>query len=153
MNKTLAQKVDWLFDVRRTPQGRQYTYGQVQRASGKRITASYVWKLRTGAMSNPGLSALSALSDFFQVPLDYFAEGREYLENSIHLGHALSENHTSRQDALGTLAEHAGSLSDDGLRALLAVVEYLRMHEQGVITDQTSGRQQEAAPARSTANA
>jgi transcriptional regulator with XRE-family HTH domain len=128
MNKTLAQKVDWLFNLRHNAQGRPYTYGQVQRATGNRITASYVWKLRTGAMSNPGLSALEALADFFQVPLDYFAEGGEYLEDSIRLAQALPENQTARQDALHLLTERAGDLSDSGLRAVLEMTEYLRTH-------------------------
>jgi transcriptional regulator with XRE-family HTH domain len=129
MSKTLAQKVDWLFDVRRTAQGRQYTYGQVQRATGNRITASYVWKLRTGAMSNPGLCALEALADFFQVPLDYFSQGGEYLEDSLRVAFALSDNRVARQDALQMVTEHVESLSDEGLRAVMEVVEYVRTHE------------------------
>jgi ESX-1-secreted protein regulator len=128
-SKTLAQKVDWLFDLRRTAHGRQYTYGQVQRATANRITASYVWKLRTGAMSNPGLSALEALADFFEVPLDYFAEGGEYLEDSIRLTQAMPKDQTARQDALQLLTEHAGNLNDAGLRAVLEMIEYLRTHE------------------------
>ncbi|HWE60618.1 MAG TPA: helix-turn-helix transcriptional regulator [Chloroflexota bacterium] len=129
MGKTLAQKVDWLFNLRHNEHGRQFTYGQVQRATGNRITASYVWKLRTGAMRNPGLSALEALADFFEVPLDYFAEGGEYLEESIRLAHALPENQSARQDALHLLSEHAGNLSDRALCAVLEMTEYLRVHD------------------------
>ena len=129
MNKTLAQKVDWLFDLRRTPQGRQFTYGQVQRQTGNRITASYVWKLRTGAMSNPGLSALEALADFFQVPLDYFSEGGEYLEESVRLTGAMREDGTSRQSTLQMLNKHAETLSDHALQVVLEMAEYLRTHQ------------------------
>ena len=129
MNKTLAQKVDWLFDLRRTPQGRQFTYGQVQRQSGNRITASYVWKLRTGAMSNPGLSALEALADFFQVPLDYFSEGGEYLEESVRLTAMMREDGTSRQSTLQMLNTQAESLSDHALQVVLEMAEYLRTHQ------------------------
>jgi transcriptional regulator with XRE-family HTH domain len=130
MSKTLAQKVDWLFDTKRTAQGRQFTYGQVQRATGNRITASYVWKLRTGAMSNPGLSALEALANFFQVPLDYFAEGGEYLENSLTVMKAPPDEKVAREDALQLVNEHASTLPDDKLRAVVEVVEYLRTHEE-----------------------
>lgn len=129
IHKTLAQKVDWLFDLRRTPQGRQITYGQVQRQTGNRITASYVWKLRTGAMSNPGLSALEALADFFQVPLDYFSEGGEYLEGSVRLTAAMREDGTSRQGTLQMLNKHAESLSDHALQVVLEMAEYLRTHQ------------------------
>lgn len=130
MTKTLAQKVDWLFDLRRGAHGRPFTYGQVQRATGNRITASYVWKLRTGAMRNPGLSALEALADFFEVPLDYFADGGEYLEESIRIARDASGTTNGRQDALQRLADHASGLSDNGLRAVLEMVEYFRMCEQ-----------------------
>ena len=147
MSKTLAQKVDWLFSLRRTAQNRQYTYSQVQRATGNRITASYVWKLRTGTMSNPGLSALAALADFFEVPLDYFAEGGEYLEDSLLLTHTTPENRVARQDALQLVNEHAGSLSDEGLRAVMEVVEYLRAHEAEHVTQQTSEAPRQATPA------
>jgi transcriptional regulator with XRE-family HTH domain len=129
MSKTLAQKVDWLFNVRRSPQGRQYTYGQVQRATGNRITASYVWKLRTGAMSNPGLNALEALAGFFEVPLDYFAEGGEYLENGLALMKTPADDHAVREDVLQLVKDNASKLPDDKLRAVVEVVEYLRTHE------------------------
>ncbi len=147
MSKTLAQKVDWLFDVRRTAQGRQYTYGQVQRATGNRITASYVWKLRTGAMSNPGLCALEALADFFQVPLDYFSQGGEYLEDSLRVAFALPEDRVARQDALQMVTEHMGSLSDEGLRTVMEVVEYVRTHESHHANG-SNGQTQEAATAQ-----
>lgn len=139
MNKTLAQKVDWLFDLRRTAQGRQFTYGQVQRQSGNRITASYVWKLRTGAMSNPGLSALEALADFFQVPLDYFSEGGEYLEESVRLTAARPDDGASRQSAIQMLNKHAEDLSDQALQVVLGMAEYLRTH-------QLRGEEASAAP-------
>lgn len=129
VNKTLAQKVDWLFELCRNEQGRHFTYGQVQRATNNRITASYVWKLRTGAMSNPGLSALEALADFFDVPLCYFAAGGEYLEDSIRVAHAVPTSDTGRADALRMLADHAGRLSDCALGAVLEMTEYLRLRD------------------------
>jgi transcriptional regulator with XRE-family HTH domain len=129
MSKTLAEKVDWLFDNRRSPQGRQFTYGQVQRATGNRITASYVWKLRTGAMSNPGLCALEALANFFEAPLDYFGEGGEYLENSLTMMKTAPDEKVGREDALQLVKDHASKLPDDKLRAVVEVVEYLTAKE------------------------
>jgi transcriptional regulator with XRE-family HTH domain len=130
MSKTLAQKVDWLFSSRRNAQGRQFTYGQVQRATGNRITASYVWKLRTGAMSNPGLSALEALASFFEVPLDYFAEGGEYLEPSLSMLKLPLDDSVTREDALELVKQSASKLPGDKLRAVVEVVEYLRAHDE-----------------------
>ena len=48
------------------------SYGALQRASGNRITASSIWKLHTGFMDNPSLSALEALADIFECDLNYF---------------------------------------------------------------------------------
>ncbi len=130
MSKTLAQKVDWLFSARRSVQGRQFTYGQVQRATGNRVTASYVWKLRTGAMSNPGLSVLEALASFFEVPLGYFAEGGEYLEASLGVEKLPPEDKVAREEALQLVEDGASKLPDDKLQAVIEVVEYMRAHEE-----------------------
>ena len=129
MSKSLAEKVDWLFDHRRDERGRQYSYGEVQRATGNRITASYVWKLRTGAMGNPGLGALEALADVFHVPLSYFAEGGEYLEPSLSVMLTVRDQQVSRGDALELVEKRPGKLSDDKLRAVIEVVEYLGQQE------------------------
>jgi hypothetical protein len=85
-------------------------------------------------MGNPGLSALEALADFFQVPLDYFSQGGEYLEDTIRLAHDRSHNGGGRQDALRKLASRAGTLSDDHLRAVVELAEYLGAHEQPAST-------------------
>ena len=130
MNKSFAQKVDWLFEHRRTEEGRQYTYGQIQRATGDGITASYVWKLRTGAMSNPGLSTLAVLADFFEVPLSYFAEGGEYLEPSLDLLKSIPDKTLCRDDALALVTDGTSKLPDDKLRTMIYVVEYLQHHER-----------------------
>ena len=129
MSKSLAEKVGWLFENRRDQRGRQYSYGEVQRATGNRITASYVWKLRTGAMGNPGLGALEALSDVFHVPLSYFAEGGEYLEPSLSVMLTVRDQQVSRGDALELVEKSTGKLSDDKLRAVIEVVEYLGQQE------------------------
>ena len=117
-SKTLAAKLDWLFDLRLDETGRQRSFGYVARASGGRITASYVFKLRAGSMTNPGLQAVKVLAEFFAVPLDYFVEGGDYLEPMIEaLGPTLN-----RESALRLFGDALESLDDlDVLRALIAV--------------------------------
>ena len=132
MSKSLAEKVDWLFRTRLSARGRQYTYGQVQRATGNRVTASYVWRLRTGAMSNPGLSTLETLAGFFEVPLSYFAEGGEYLEPSLTITNTLPGEKAPRDKVLADLQMHASKLPDDKLYSVIGVVEYLRRQEDAV---------------------
>ena len=115
MSKSLSEKVDWLFEHRLTGLGRQHTYGSVQRATSNRITASYVWKLRTGAMHNPGLHALETLADFFNVPLGYFANGGEYMEPSLTVTKKVSADKTDRDCTLELLEEKGSTLSHDNL--------------------------------------
>jgi hypothetical protein len=115
-SKTFAAKLDWLFDLRLDDNGRQRSFGNVARASGGRITASYVFKLRAGSMTNPGLQAVRVLAEIFSVPLDYFVDGGEYLEPMIEaLGPTLN-----RESALHVLGDALESLDDlDVLRALI----------------------------------
>jgi hypothetical protein len=129
MSKSLAEKVDWLFRTHPNAHGRQYSYGQVQRATGNRVTASYVWKLRTGFMRNPGLGAAEALARFFDVPLGYFAEGGEYLEASLLVVQTLQSEKAPRDEALDYLSKNASTLPDHALRSVIDVVEYLKLTE------------------------
>jgi transcriptional regulator with XRE-family HTH domain len=129
VSKSLAQKVDWLFEHRPTERGRQYTYGAVQRATGDRITASYVWKLRTGAMSNPSLASLEALAGCFDVPLAYFAEGGEYLEPSLSIIKSVPDDKLVRDVTLDRIEASSSKLPHDKLGAVVDVIAYLRHHE------------------------
>jgi hypothetical protein len=81
-------------------------------------------------MSNPGLSALEALASFFEVPLDYFAEGGEYLEPSLNVMKLPADDKVTREDALQLVKDSASKLPDDKLRAVVEVVEYFRTHEE-----------------------
>jgi transcriptional regulator with XRE-family HTH domain len=69
---TIALLVDNLFKMRRRPDGKEYSYQEVENALEKRLTASYVRKLRTGLIPNPGRDALIELCTFFRVPISYF---------------------------------------------------------------------------------
>jgi len=125
MSKTLAQKIDWLFKTHLDERGRQHTYGQVERLCGGRITASYVWKLRTGAMQNPGLGALETLANCYGVPLDYFAEGGEYLEPLLSAGQAPQATAEERAQVALRLVRDAGHLPAKDLRAVVSLMAYL----------------------------
>ncbi len=66
------QLVDDLFKVKRRPDGKEYTYQEVENALEKRLSGSYVRKLREGIIRNPGRDALLELCTFFHVPASYF---------------------------------------------------------------------------------
>jgi transcriptional regulator with XRE-family HTH domain len=134
MSKTLADKIDRLFETHLDEHGRQFTYGGVERGSNRRITSSYVWKLRTGAMSNPGLAALEALSSFFGVPLDYFAQGGECLEPALCKDDSSPRSPGERAHDESTLSTGICSLSDQHLARLFGIVSYLGRHQDAALS-------------------
>lgn len=119
--RTLAEKVEWL--IRHMwPPGRppETANAGVARAitavTGEEISSSSVWKMRTGRGDNPTLGTLTALSEFFGVPLGYFGQGEEAesAADQAALLALLREDGISRA-ALRSLA----GLSPDG-RAMIA---------------------------------
>lgn len=68
----LAELVDRLFKTHLRPDGREYTYQDVENATDKALSASYIRKVREGIIRNPGRDALMELCFFFRVPAAYF---------------------------------------------------------------------------------
>ncbi len=73
--RNLADKLNYLFAATKSPAGCEYSNEQVASAirnAGVTISQSYIWQLRKSKKSNPTLSHLQALADFFGVPVAYF---------------------------------------------------------------------------------
>lgn len=118
----LADKIDQLFRTFVRPDGREYTYKEVERGTGRAVTDAYIWKLRMGKASNPSYRILKALADFFQVPVTYFFEddvSPEYLEE-LKLAAKL------RQQNVAEIALRVADLDERGRQAVLEMVEYVR---------------------------
>lgn len=66
-----AARLNRLFEVVRTPEGRRYTNDAVIAAirgkGGPTISRGYLSELRSGKKDNPTLRHITALADFFQV--------------------------------------------------------------------------------------
>lgn len=75
MSYDLAARLNHLFETVH-PRGRgQYSNPEVADAithSGVKISAAYLWLLRTGRRDNPTLRHIEALAKFFGVPPGYF---------------------------------------------------------------------------------
>jgi transcriptional regulator with XRE-family HTH domain len=70
-----AQRLDYLFQTVKKPDGREYSYQDVADGLDPEIAghnASYIWKLRTGKIANPGMKTIQALATFFNVDPSYF---------------------------------------------------------------------------------
>ncbi|RMH39083.1 MAG: XRE family transcriptional regulator [Gammaproteobacteria bacterium] len=118
----LAEKIDLLFRTFTRPDGREYTYKEVELGTQKAVTDAYVWKLRMGQATNPSYRVLRALAAFFQVPLTYFFEddlSPEYLED-LKLAAAL------RDSQVAEIALRVADLDERGLQAVREMVEYVR---------------------------
>ena len=96
---SLADKLDHLFGTYRRPDGKKYTYDDVEQGTGGEVSHTYVWKLHKGQAANPGYRKLAALAAFFGVPITYFYDvspaAEEHIED-LQLARALREDGVQR---------------------------------------------------------
>lgn len=71
-NKTVGELVDQLFKTHLRPDGKEYTYQEVAAALNGELDATYIGKLRSGKITNPGRNVLKLLCLFFRVPSSHF---------------------------------------------------------------------------------
>jgi transcriptional regulator with XRE-family HTH domain len=121
---TLANKIDRLFETCRRPDGKPYSYEDVEQGTNGAITGTYVWKLRTGKAKNPGYKALAALSQFFDVPVTYFFSEEpvsevEYRED-MELARSL------RRAGVKQIALRVCDLDEDAKADILSMIRYVR---------------------------
>lgn len=70
--RTLAERVQYLFEVRRRPDGTRYAINEVAAASRGMAAKSNLHNIRNGDNENPTRETLIALAVFFEVPIAYF---------------------------------------------------------------------------------
>ena len=127
--RTLASRIGYLFQVVQ-PQGRgEYTYREVAAgiaaAGGPKVSASYIWQLRTGEKDNPTKKHLEALAAFFEVPPAYFFDDveAERIDAQLALLEAL------RDAGVRSVALRAAGLSDESLGVVRGVIDRTRQLE------------------------
>ena len=85
--KTLADKVNWVLDTAHTARRGRMPDAQVvfkiHEATGEKISATTIWKLRNGQQTNPQLRVIEALARTFGVPAGFFVE--DYDEGRLGL--------------------------------------------------------------------
>jgi transcriptional regulator with XRE-family HTH domain len=128
---SVSEKIDHLFHTVRRPDGREYTYDDVEQGTSGRVSRSYVWKLRHGRNRNPSLDVIEAMSEFFDVPPEYFF-GEELMDSGT-AKEAADVAALLRDPAARAVAERARGLGPQSLQAVMDLVESLRSIE-------TSGR-------------
>jgi transcriptional regulator with XRE-family HTH domain len=70
--QTLADRVRYLFEIRRRPDGTRYSINEVVAASRGMAAKSNLHNIRNGDNENPTRETLTCLAIFFKVPIAYF---------------------------------------------------------------------------------
>src|SRR5579864_2922237 len=98
----IAQRLQYLFDHKRKPDGRRYSYREVlaaiEAAGGPSMSIGYLSQLVTGARTNPMMDAVQALARFFGVPLSYFDAHENTAETNAQLKLVAALQHAGVQD-------------------------------------------------------
>ena len=139
--RRLAERLNRLFEEYRAPDGHKYTYGEVEVATGGRLSVPYLSTLCNGGIAHPRMDKLTLLADFFGVDLRYFTAldpdappVEASPEFSAELRRALA-NPWTRQFAL-----RAADMGPDDYKALMVFWDYsapLRKHRRRSNTAQT----------------
>lgn len=69
---SVGELVDQLFKTHRRADGKEFTYQEVAARLNGEIDPTYIGKLRSGKVPNPGRNVLKLLCLFFEVPASYF---------------------------------------------------------------------------------
>src|SRR5690242_20470798 len=118
--RTLAQKIDHLFQTIHPIDQGEYSYAEVASAINERggptISAAYIWQLRKGQRDNPTKKHLEALAQFFGVSPIYFFddEAASRIDAELELLVALRDSSVRRiaLRAMGLSPEFLSSVAD-----------------------------------------
>ncbi|HEY2698551.1 MAG TPA: helix-turn-helix domain-containing protein [Pseudonocardiaceae bacterium] len=131
--RTLAQRLDHLFDTVRRPDGQEYTNEHVAgavSAKGVTISQSYIWQLRKQKKDNPTLKHLQALADFFGVPPAYFFDDAVAGQIDTQIEALRTERENSGAPEVRMMAMRAGELSPDRRRQVMELLDVVYKLEQ-----------------------
>ncbi|MDP9374571.1 MAG: helix-turn-helix domain-containing protein [Chloroflexota bacterium] len=159
---TLAARIDQLFKTAHPRDRRELTYEEATaginaRAAargGETISPAYLHELRTGRKTNPRLSHLESIADYFDVPLSYLVGDDEEVA-AIHADLRLVA--AMRDGRIEHIATRALGQSPEALDMIIDVVERLRAIQQLPEVDtppgaaggrRTPGTTESGAPAR-----
>jgi transcriptional regulator with XRE-family HTH domain len=145
--RTLAEKLDHLFNTVRRPDGQEYTNEYVANAvsaKGVTISQSYIWQLRKQKKDNPTLKHLQALADFFGVPPAYFFDDEVAGQIDERIEALRTEREALRETEGGPearlMAMRAGELSPDRRRQVMELLDVVYKLEQAERGDQPGTR-------------
>lgn len=121
----IAEKIDLLFKTITRPDGKEYSYRDIEELSGDAISGTAIWKVRTGQTKNPTPKLLQALSQAFEVPLAYFSQESVSPEDVP----AFQAQYQSDQ-MVEQIALRASKLDDEGKQAILDMIDLVSKYQK-----------------------
>jgi transcriptional regulator with XRE-family HTH domain len=126
----LSIKLDKLFNTMRKPHEPPMSNATAAEAitakTGVSISPAYVWQLRTGMKTNPTVTHLRAIADFFGVSPSYLLDP----DDNPAIDAQLSLLQAMRDCGVRDLALRASGLSAQGLSSLAVMVDHVRQLER-----------------------
>jgi transcriptional regulator with XRE-family HTH domain len=122
----VAERLQYLFENKRRPDGKKYSYREAIRAieagGGASISVGYLSQLVTGVRTNPMMDAIQGLAKFFEVPLSYFDAHENTEETNEQLKLVAALQHAGVQD----VAMRTIGLPPESVKLVLSMIDRVR---------------------------
>lgn len=122
----IAERLQYLFENKRKPDGKKYSYREAIRAieavGGASISVGYLSQLVNGVRTNPMMDAIQGLAKFFGVPLSYFDEHEDTKETNEQLKLVAALQHSGVQD----VAMRTVGLPPESVKLVLSMIDRVR---------------------------
>lgn len=126
----LSVKIDRLFEIMRKPSNPPLSNAAAAEAiaekTGVSISAAYLWQLRSGLKTNPTVTHLRAIAEFFGVPASYLVDAGL----DPHIDAQLRLLQTFRDAGVRDLAARASGLTPQSLESIRIIIDQARQLEQ-----------------------
>lgn len=122
----IAERLQYLFENKRKPDGKKYSYREairaIEDAGGASISVGYLSQLVNGVRTNPMMDAIQGLAKFFGVPLSYFDEHEDTEETNEQLKLVAALQHAGVQD----VAMRTVGLPPESVKLVLSMIDRVR---------------------------
>ncbi|OBG76723.1 XRE family transcriptional regulator [Mycobacterium sp. E2462] len=126
----LAARLNKLFEVMHSPStpplSNAAAAAAITEKTGVPISPAYLWQLRNGIKTNPTVTHLRAIAQFFGLPASYLidSEADPAVDAQLNLLQAL------RDHKVRDLAARASGLTTQSLNSVAAMIDHLRELER-----------------------
>lgn len=129
-NSELAVKINRLFETMRKPSDAPLSNAAAADAitekTGVSISSAYIWQLRSGLKTNPTVTHLRAIAEFFGVPASYLVD--EGIDP--HIDAQLRLLQSFRDAGVRDLAARASGLTPQSLESIRIIIDQARRFEE-----------------------